>query len=49
MLVLSLLTSQAEWEALQIKDHDWALENVEEELTGIGENTMIPATLNHRQ
>ena len=26
------LLSQAEWEALELTDHQWALENVEEDL-----------------
>ena len=29
---IALLNMQAEWEALEIADHDWAMKNVEEEL-----------------
>lgn len=32
MFMLCLLFFQAEWEALELTDHQWALEGVEEDL-----------------
>jgi hypothetical protein len=36
---LCLFVRQAEWEALEICDHHWALENIEEELMS---STLLP-------